>query len=358
MGNNEMPGYGGIIAPELKPDEMKSLEAMKNRIYSVSQLEMYGKCPFQFFAKRILQLNVIETIEEELTPIERGTILHEILFEFYVERRQAGKPQLAQCSEKDFAEAVEELRQLATRKLNELLVSDLFWDIEKEMIIGFKTQRRGVLKEFLEKERESTLETAPVYFEVGFGGKTGSRRKSDPVLSYEEPLRFGTVRMRGKIDRIEIGPSEFGIVDYKTGKTLVSRKEIDEGISLQLPVYLHAVETLLREKKNQALEPAGGIYYQLRSPVGRKLGLGSKEYNKKAFVAGPTSGGLVEDMSALRTIIGQAIDIVNGYVENISKGIFPLTTPDKIDRVCTYCDYKKICRIQTTRFVETPKAEK
>jgi ATP-dependent helicase/nuclease subunit B len=356
-GDNELPGYGGIIAPELKPDEMKPLEAMKNRIYSVSQLEMYGKCPFQFFAKRILQLNVIEMIEEELTPIERGTILHEILFEFYVARRQAAKPQLAQCSDKVFTDAVEELQQLAARKLNEMLVSDLFWDIDKETIIGFKTQRRGVLKEFLEKERESTLETTPAYFEVGFGGKTGSRRKSDPVLSYDEPLRFGTVRMRGKIDRIEIGPSEFGIVDYKTGKALASRKEIDEGISLQLPVYLHAVETLLREKTNQPLEPAGGIYYQLRSPVARKLGLGAKEYNMKAFAAGATSGGLVDNIAALRTVIQQAIDTVNDYAENISKGNFPLTTPDKIDRVCTYCDYKKICRIQTTRFVETPKSE-
>ncbi len=352
-----LPEYEGIIAEALGQDEKKPLETLKKRVYSVSQLETYGKCPFQFFANRILRLNVIDTIAEELTPIERGTILHEILFEFYIARRQAGKPPLAQCSDEDYINAVQDLQELASRKLNDLLVSDVFWDVEKESILGFERQRRGVLREFIEKERESTLDTVPTYFEVGFGGKTGSRRKNDPSLSHEEPLRFGNVMMRGKIDRIETGPSEFSIVDYKTGKTIAGRKEIDEGISLQLPIYLHAVETILRKQRGQTLAPAGGIYYQLRSPVERKLGLGNSEYNKKAFTAGSTSNQLVDNDTGLREVISKAIDTINVHVDSIAAGKFPLTTPDKIDRVCGYCDYKKICRIQTARFIGTPKSE-
>ncbi|MGD0339856.1 MAG: PD-(D/E)XK nuclease family protein [Bacteroidota bacterium] len=352
-----LPEYEGIIADVLGPEDKKPLDRMRNRVYSVSQLETYGKCPFQFFAHRILRLSVIESIEEELTPIERGTILHEILFEFYVSRQQAGKPPLAQCSDEDYDVAVQELQQLASRKLNEILVSDVFWDVEKESILGFSTLRRGVLKEFLDKERESTLDTVPAYFEVGFGGKTGLRRKSDPLLSQEEPLKFGNIRMRGKIDRIEIGPSEFGIVDYKTGKTIATRKEIDEGISLQLPMYLHAVEIILRKKMKQPLTPAAGIYYQLRSPVERKLGLGNQEYNEKAFNAHSRSTRLVDNDSELRQVISRAIDTVNEFVDNVAAGKFPLTTPDKIDRVCSYCDYKKICRIQTVRFIEAPKSK-
>ncbi len=351
MKEHSLPDYEGEIGKALSEKEKTQLEKWRSRTYSISQLEMFGKCPFQFFANRVLKLELVKEVEEELTPLEKGNLLHEILFEFYIKRREAGKPTLFGCNDEEYREALNDILTLASKNISSQIVSDIFWDFDKEAIVGFENQRKGILKELIEFERKNEFLTTPKYFEASFGGKTGIRRKSDPLFDQTKPLQVGSVRMRGKIDRIEIGPNEFAIVDYKTGKTLATRKDIEDGISLQLPVYLYVIELFLKEMTGIERTPAAGIYYQLRTPVKRTIGIGSKEYNKKVFNTTPSSGQMVESTQELKNIISKSIDLVNSYVGDIVAGKFRLTTPNKIDRVCGYCDYKKICRIQTVRQV-------
>ncbi len=79
--------------------------------------------------------------------------------------------------------------------------------------------------------------------------------------------------------------SLFTIIDYKTGMTIARRKDIEQGMSLQLPVYLYAVEKILSEKIESEMKGVAGIYYSLTPPVKEQIGLASEEHSGKAFLA-------------------------------------------------------------------------
>jgi ATP-dependent helicase/nuclease subunit B len=348
--------YEGLIFDHLSPEGKESLAQLRNRTYSASQMETYGKCPYQFFAQRLLQLKVVEELDEELSPLEKGSVLHEALFEFYTERRDKDLPQIAGCSDKEYEEAVQQLTRITEAKLAEREIPDAFWELEKESILGEAGTSSGLLRRFIDSERSRMTSLQPRYFEVAFGSKVGPSRGKDPILSTEETVSVGSVKMRGKVDRIEVGDKAFAIVDYKTGKDIARIDDIRQGISLQLPLYLYAMESLLARNSATTLQPAAGLYYQLRDKVRIQVGIASAEYKGIAFDKAP-SKQLLPTNDELSNVINEAVAIVNRYVEDMAEGKFPLTTPDKVQKVCVFCDYKTICRIQTVRRVPQEKPE-
>ncbi len=350
-----LPEYEGIIANAISPEAREKLAQLKHRVYSVSQLETYGKCPFQFLAQRLLRLNVVEEFDEEFSPLEKGSVLHEALFEFYTERREKSLPSLIGCSDGEFSEAYRRLLEITERKLAEIDIPDAFWDLEKELILGDRSTGRGILWEFMNHERNRSTSFRPAYFEVGFGSKLGAQTRIDLSFSSEDPIVAGSVMLRGKVDRVEMSERAFSIIDYKTGKNLPKLEDIRAGISLQLPVYLYSIERLMEEKLARECVPAGGVYYQLRSPIGLKIGVGSTAYKDRLGIAG-RAGYLPTDHD-FRTLIDESVAMVNTFVDDMSQGKFPLTSLNKVDKVCKYCDYKTICRIQTIRRVDKPKAD-
>lgn len=337
--------YEGIIEEKLTEEAKRRLGSFRNKVYSVSQLESYGKCPFQYFAGKVLRLNVLKELEEGLTPLERGGVIHEILFTFYVARRKNKLPPLFECSDIQFERAVNDLLSIARKKLDELNVPDVLWDIDKEMFLGGEN-KKGMLQTFLEGERERRLDVRPAYFEVAFGPRVGGKKQSDPLIRHDEVISAGNVQLRGKVDRIEVGESAFTIVDYKTGMSTPKLEDIALGVSLQLPLYLYAVEEILSEKVGGPLTPAAGVYYRLQDAKD-DLGLGNAEFKNKAFRLKTHSNQLLKNDEELRRVVDQAIQFVNSYVDGISKGDFRLTTPEKAEKVCRHCDFQRVCRIQT-----------
>lgn len=337
-----MPEYEGMISGAMSAGAREKLEAFRERIFSVSQLETYGKCPFQYFALRVLRLNVLEEFEEGLTPLERGGILHDILFEFYLDRRTRKLPPLPECSEEQYRQAVSDLIALARAKLDALQLPDVFWGIEKEFFLG-QEERKGALERFLENERQRSLAVEPSYFEVAFGPHVGRRQTSDPDLRWDDPILAENVKLRGKVDRIDVGAGVFSIVDYKTGNT-PRWMEIEKGLSLQLPVYLYVVERILSTRLDKPFQPGAALYYKLLEAK-EELAIGNGEFRDEAFRS-RKSIRVMENAEALRSVIDVAIQFVNQYVNDISRGSFPLTTPDKVEQVCRWCDFQRVCRIQ------------
>ncbi|MBI1804299.1 MAG: exodeoxyribonuclease V subunit gamma [Ignavibacteriae bacterium] len=350
-GPETMPEYNGRIGRHVSAEARTVLDRFRHRIYSVTQLESYGCCPFQFFADKVLRLHVVPEARDGVSPLERGGVLHEVLFEFYSARRERGNTSLANCSDDEFLEAVHDLTTRARTKLDALAAFDIFWDVEKELILGARN-RKGILEEFLQKERDSTLKVEPAYFEAAFGSKVGSKRKTDPHLSSEDPIAAGNVQLRGKIDRVDIGDGLFTIIDYKTGAKLAGRKEIDLGMSLQLPIYLFAVEQMLSTHHNRTVKAAAGVYYKLKSPVKPQLGIGSAEHRGTAFESSTRNTNLLPSDDELKQIVDQAITYVNTYVDSITRGEFPVE-PKVPAEVCRYCDFQTICRIKS-RVVDQP----
>ncbi len=356
LGRHDKVEYEGIIANELTRDDVKmELAKFKDKVYSVSQLETYGKCPFRFFANRVLGLQAVEEVEEGLTPIERGNLYHEILFEFYVARRTAGKKPIHICDDHEYQEALSELLAIARRRIEEFDVNHPFWTLDIEQMTGEETRRKGILPAFLESERARDFIVEPTYFEVSFGERTGYRKNRDPELSVEQPVQVGGIKMRGKVDRIEVGEHIFTICDYKTGKYIPSINDINEGMSLQIPIYLYALEEVLRQRLGKEMKGVAGLYHRLQTPHQVKLGLGNAEYRDTAFTSG-RSMQLLPDDAALHEVIQHAVQLVNKYAEDITRGRFSLTEHNP-DKVCPHCDYQKICRIQVVKWIGEAKNE-
>ena len=364
--------YEGVLTVEtLSAVNRRRLERRREHIYSVTELETYAKCPFQYFVDKVLKFSIEDDeTEDELSGLEKGSLLHGILFEFYNNRRNQKKPPIGQCSEEAFKEAKAQLNELldsnAEKKRNrrkEKLIGEnnLFWETDIEKL-------RIAIHKWLAAERTYGLPVTPRYFEVSFGQE---RELRYPELSCREPITIGDVRMTGKIDRIDIGNGTFNIVDYKTGSSTVRMPEILSGRSLQLPIYLQTAKKLLEMHGETGLEPAAGLYYKVRlDQFKAELGIGTESQNGDAYNAyngrdwrpvSSRSGQLLADETFDARLV-RVSGYVQHYVDSISKGTFPLITrvetfvdseeegdtpitPRNKTEPCNYCSYKRVCRV-------------
>ncbi|MCY3722088.1 MAG: PD-(D/E)XK nuclease family protein [Candidatus Poribacteria bacterium] len=374
--------YEGILtADTLSPASQKRLENRRNLTYSVTELETYAKCPFQYFVDKVLKFRSEEDeIEDELSGLEKGSLLHDVLFEFYNNRSLEKSPPIQQCDEDTFKDAKTHLNELIEHKANEkrndrkeklIGENNLLWRIDIEKL-------RVALHKWLEAERTHDLPVVPRYFEVSFGQK---REPRDPELSSTESVTIGDVRMTGKIDRIDIGNGSFNIIDYKTGSTTVRMPEILSGRSLQLPIYLQIAAELLNGQTGTGLGPAAGLYHKIRLDQCKiELGIGTESENGVAYSnyngkdwkpVGSRSGQLLAD-ETFDDRLARVRGYVQHYVDSISKGTFPLITrvetfvdseeegdtpitPKNKTEPCNYCRYKRVCRVGAIS--ETPQSD-
>ncbi len=367
---HEFRQYEGHLHPNCLTETSRiALEQHCKKAFSVTRLETYGECPFRYFSGAILKIESLEDEETGLTSLEKGSLTHKILFEFYDARR--GASPISECTDAEFGEAVTVLQRIAQGHLDARAAElglkgpdKLFWEMEAERLIGGHG-RTGVLPAFLNAEKVRDLEVQPCLFEVGFG--FGDRMEStDPFLGSEEPIRIGEVLLSGKIDRVELGNGIFVIGDYKTGRNTPKMGDIREGRSLQLPLYIAIAEQLFRQQSSpipgfegdlELVEGVAGVYYVLQEESKVELGIGGEDYNGSAFDVSSRSGQLLSNAESqteeaesepsfdeFRSVINKSIGYANDYVCSIAKGDFPLTSHDKTE-VCRYCSFKRMCRV-------------
>lgn len=328
----------------LSPAAASRLAGFRHGTYSATQLETYGDCPFRFFAGRVLRLRTTEEPEEGITPKELGRILHEILYEFYKDRRDRGLPPISGLDDARFAAALDELRAIAARTLDETDVDDIFWEISRETVIG-SPGRPGTLEAMLRAERESGVTAVPSYFEVRFGRAGDDRLHSDPLMSSDAPVPAGGIFLQGKIDRIDVAGDDFAVVDYKTGSVIPSKKDVDDGASLQLPLYLHCAEAVLSERTGRRMTGGAGVYYHLRPDFKAVPRIGNAGMKGTLLDSGGRTR-LSDDAGALREQVRAAVARADAYAGRISDGRFPVEPRDPAT-VCRSCDFRRMCRIRT-----------
>ena len=341
------PRFGPYDGQITNPD----LVALLNRrfgadfVHSASGLSIYGNCGYRFFGQRVLKLEPRGEAALDLQAIDAGKLLHDILRRFFEQHRRQ------RLTELDREELRQELMELADRVFDEheRVVPPLnkqIWKIDREI-------RKILLDQVLLYELDIQQQSAaagvvPAYFEVAFGGMKSSARDPD---STDEPLELTrstfvgeeTIKVSGQIDRVDVAKDNTIIAyDYKlsTGST---KDDIQSGRSLQLPIYLEALERLLLP--NQPI--AGGGYYVIRGGNERRnkgLHRASKlEYSKiRANVNGVLSD---EEWRQLRRdVIAKIWD----FLDHIRAGEFGVNPSEK-DKTCRFCDFAAVCRYDRYR---------
>jgi ATP-dependent helicase/DNAse subunit B len=344
--------YSGVLPFDLLTEtEREVLLKFQNRVYSISQLETYAACPFKFFSKYILHLESgLQTEGEEgLSGAERGTVLHETLYQILSGMRDRNED-IRSLSDEDFHRIGAEI--LSQNRSGKIRTNHPFWRLDKETVFEPPEPGIGMLQKFIEAERKySAFITKPSFFEATFGMPI-AEDKRDKTLYREDHVEISGIKLRGKIDRIDMDADAgiFSVTDYKSGKS-ASHKEIASGLSLQLPLYLRIAEDLLRAHLgDESMSGVAAVYHTLLGKDSKQqLALGLHEFAGMAFEGHKKGGqlkGEVDSVEALKDVIDTTVAYAKSYVEGIMKGSFPLVKEENVETACKYCEFKQVCRVR------------
>ncbi|MFP4433744.1 MAG: PD-(D/E)XK nuclease family protein [Phycisphaerae bacterium] len=294
-------------------------------VFSPSALNTFGQCPWQFFARYVLKLRPLAEPTRQIEAVSRGTFVHDVLCAVFSRlRRRAGGP--VPLKQLDPAEASDLLdAALAEQSERVTPAYPALWEIQLGQM------REQILEYILQQRSDAYPAQQACYMELGFGLGARGLEWMDPASS-ADPVRLdtpaGTLHLKGKIDRVDHveHPDGMGwlVVDYKTGR-LPSRADIEEGRSLQIPLYAEAVEQLLG-----GCSP-GGAFHR----VGAKL----QERHFSAIKPPRKDSDFAERRDAIREVVG-------GFATAMSEGRFEVVPTHDCPG---WCPYRAICHFSPAR---------
>jgi ATP-dependent helicase/DNAse subunit B len=313
--------------------------------HSASGLSLYGNCAYRFFGQRVLKLEPRGEAALDLQAIDAGKLLHDILRRFFEQHRRQN------LNELDRASLQEELRTLADRVFDEheRVVPPLnkqIWEIDREIR---KILLDQVLLYELEIQEKAAAEgVVPAYFEVAFGGMRSNARDPD---STELPLELTRstfvgeemIKISGQIDRVDVSRDKTLIAyDYKLS-TGASKEDIKSGRSLQLPIYLEALEKLILPDH----QIAGGGYYVIRGANERRnKGLHRASALQYSNISA-RAGSVISD-DEWQQIRAGVIAKIWDFLDNMKTGKFTVEPSEK-KKTCRFCDFAAVCRYDRYR---------
>ena len=285
-------------------EQASVFSAPDKRKFSVTELEEYILCRYRYYQARVLKSAPVEEPDGDIAPHEAGSVVHEILRDFY---RQAGKEGI-----KDSVAALEALRKIAETRFNKL----------PKTFANSELKRR-----FIEKVAPRFIETEAALSEGSF-----QVSKTEEGVEVEiEGADAGTITLTGKIDRIEMdADGNFIVADYKTGKYPGSGKPL--GKQFQLPVYAY----MLKDKEG-AKRPAGFVYYNLRDGRMRDVVCYDKD-----LLPGSAKGKRGKSQEEIDAMVGRCFGEAILAAKGIISGDFTPNCEDAF--VCRSCSYIEVCR--------------
>jgi len=281
----------------------------------------------------------------DLQALDAGKLLHDILRRFFEKYRGQRFDPLKRAELKDellqIADEVFDLHQQVVPPLNKQV-----WKLDREI-------RKIILEQVLLYELEIQAGTGgalvtPARFELAFGGMKSAAR--DPE-STDEPLELvrstlvgeETMKISGQIDRVDIARDQTLVAyDYKLSKGAL-KKDIYEGRTLQIPIYLEALEQIFFP--GQAI--AGGGYYTLRGGSERRnTGMYRKEFNDKYLGLGAKNSIFSE--GEWQQFRAEVTARIWEFLDRMRAGRFTVE-PSEGYKTCKFCDYVAVCRYEKYR---------
>jgi ATP-dependent helicase/DNAse subunit B len=336
------PYDGQITDPRL-------LDVLKQKfgsdfVHSASGLSVYGNCPFRFFAQRVLRLEPRGEAALDLQAIDAGKLLHDVLRRFFERHRREPLYKLDRKALRSelagIADAVFDEHERVVPPLNKQI-----WKIDREIRKILLDQ--VLLYELQVQEESAEQQVLPSYFEVAFGGTRSAAKdpdSTDEPLELTRPTLIGdeAIKISGQIDRVDVARDDTVIAyDYKLS-TGASKWDILSGRSLQLPIYLEALEKLILPDR----PIAGGGYYVIRGAQERRnKGLYRATQLNYLNVRARNSVFSDDEWQQVRE---QVIEKIWSFLDGMRAGRF-IVDPSQRKQTCRFCDYGAVCRYDRDR---------
>jgi RecB family exonuclease len=276
--------------------------AGRKAVMSASRLELLAKCPFAYYLRHILNVRPPEEVEFDrsrwLDPLQRGSLVHEILCDFMTE----------------------------VSKRKETVVSDRHAGLMAGFAADLVARRREEIpppsEGIYESERRDILETLAIFM----AAEEKREEKGEPVgfeMEIErQEIGLGGGRsffLNGFIDRVDkLGEDAYRILDYKTGSPADYEElvEFGYGQKIQHALYAVALERMLVPSRGGATPRVTRSGYLFPSRRGEGLERIIEDF----------------DRERLRSLLDDLLGL-------LQKGYF-IAGPEAR---CKYCDYAPVC---------------
>ena len=283
---------------------------------SVSRLERYLKCPFQFYVANVLQVAEEPEDENSRSPLERGRFLHELFETFFHEWQARGRGRI---TSREMAEARALFAEIAEPALRSLSPAEA--GLERARLFGSAVGSGIADRVFaMEAERGTEIRERLMEYELDdeftFIGEDGQRT---------------AVRLKAKIDRVDVlGDGTFRLIDYKT------KYVPDRRTALQLPIYSACVRTTLSQQQGRDVAASEAMYLSFEGP---QAVVPLLPHHAEKRVAGTPLEERGKEFEELTTAAGHRLVAA---LNNIARGHYPPAPETK--NLCTMCRFTVVCR--------------
>ena len=310
------------VTPAIKP--MLDAQRLGARPYSVSALQKFSTCPYQFVLSAIYRFAPNDAPEplQRLDPLTRGSLFHEVQAHVLRALRtpEAAAADARRCTARAAGAAIgaRRHRRCATRSV---------WRRPSSGCGATRSPRSAAICACGSASCRKSAPWTPEYFEYSFGLADEGRDER----SQREPVRIDDrFILRGSVDVIETkeGSAELRITDHKTGRNRTNAAHGDRR-------RRHAAAGDLRARDREDLWPAGAAKAGC-STRPRPAASPSIRFRSPTPTAAPGSRRSRSSTAP-------------------SSSVF--CPPAPAERACTWCDFRPICGPDEPRHVARKAAE-
>ena len=300
----------GLVDASAEARESLAAQRIGVRSYSPTALQNFAACPYRFFLQAVLYLRPREELVqlEQMDPMTRGSIFHEIQFRLFGALEAADLLPVVPSRLEMVFELLDEVLVQSERDYREELAPPIerVWRAEFE---GLRADLRGWLRQVADEGGQ----WKPIHAELSFGLRRSTDR--DPRSKRAPAEVLDGVRLRGSIDLVEEdADGRLRVTDHKTGRAVHAGAGlvIGGGKVLQPVLYSLAAEDVLER------EVVSGRLFYCTQRGG---------YSTVAVPLDERSRGAARRL----------LETVDGALED---GFLP-AAPARDE--CRYCDYRRVC---------------
>jgi ATP-dependent helicase/nuclease subunit B len=298
-------------------------QRLSARPYSLSALQKFSTCPYQFLLSAIYRLEPAQEPEplQKLDPLTRGALFHQVQAEFFRTLQADGLLPVSQGRLHEVLACLDRIVSKTAAEYHEQLapaIERVWRDEVSDIARDLRVWARRL---------PSAQDWIPEYFEFSFGLSDQGR----DTRSVPDPVRVdGRFLLRGSVDLIERrhDGGALRVTDHKTGRNRTTWKTVIGGGAMLQPVLYSVAVT-------QALETAvtsGRLFY--------------------CTAAGGFTDHEIPINDASRRAGLEALEIVDRAIE---LGFLPMAPAD---RACTWCDFRSVCGPHEEQRVRMKSADK
>jgi hypothetical protein len=309
--------------------------------WSPTQLEEIAKCPWSFFSKRALGLELLEDPDEDIDPATRGSVLHLALHHFYKEAKEkVGGPVFLLEADSSWAEPMLE------RALDAALADSQWkWLGHPVLRPAHRADLWRTLSGFMKWEMELHHDMTDPTTKKRNAPKMVRTGADEHELTFDDMVfEQDGVRIvyRGSIDRVDVSVDDraergrfLAAIDYKSSQYSTpgagKSEAWNDGVVLQVPLYAHALQTLRPGKDIARVE-----YQTLKNP--------KQVHSLELYTIDKKSKKVEADADA-KAQWQSALDAAIAHVKRARAGEFPADPPSTCS--CPpWCQGRDICRVK------------